>query len=593
MNRFFVVSCFILALFAAIVYRLFDLCFFQRDALLKIAQKQHNVTIELEPKRGNILDRKGQFLATTVKSPSIYAIPRLISKKKKPEIVRELSEILSLDPQWINQRLAKDKSFVWLKRKASQEEAEAVLELGNPNIAVQNEFKRFYPHSNELAHVVGFCNIDNQGMEGLELAYDAYLRGEKGLRKSKRDALGREVSALEDKYIPPVNGRDLILHVDQFIQHAVERELDKSFTQWHAKGACAIVMDPATGHILAMANRPAFDANDYRTSTVDARRNRCITDFYEPGSIFKVVTLTAALSEGKAKLEDSFFCENGIWHVSSRRVIHDVHPYGRLTFPEVLIKSSNIGTVKIGKLIGEATLHRYIKLFGFGGMSGIDLHGEVSGIVHPLNKWSKISITSVPYGQEVTATALQMVRALSVIANGGYLVRPQVVKEIRDEFGVVIKEETSPVRQRVIDEKIAADIRDILVRVVDDGTGKNAQIKGVKVAGKTGTAQKLNANGGYSHSNFISSFMGFAPAENPMLAMIVMVDDPHPSYYGGTVAAPVFKGAIEESLLYLGYVPPTSPDIAEKNVSINAESGNQNQLKNTSNLARPASNSHR
>lgn len=563
MNRFFAVSCIILALFATIIYRLFDLGFFQREALLRIAKKQHNITIELEPKRGNILDRQGQILATTVKSPSVYAIPRLISKKRKPQVVNQLSQILGLDTRWLNRRLTRDKAFVWLKRKLTDEEAEAVLDLGNPNIAVQNEFKRFYPHSNELSHVIGFCNIDNQGMEGLELAYDTYLRGEKGLRQSKRDALGREVSALEDKFIPPVNGRDLVLHIDQFIQHTVERELDKSFTQWHAKGACAIVMDPATGHILAMANRPAFDANDYRASAVEARRNRCITDFYEPGSIFKVMTLSAALSEGKAKLDDSFFCENGTWHVSSRRVIHDVHPYGKLTFPEVLIKSSNIGTVKIARLIGEASLYRYIKLFGFGNISGVDLYGEVSGIVHPLNKWSKISITSVPYGQEVTATALQMVRALSVIANGGYLVRPQVVKEIRDEFGVVIKEENPPVKQRILDETIAGQMRDILVRAVEEGTGQNAKIKGVKVAGKTGTAQKLNAHGGYSHSNFISGFMGFAPAENPMLSMIVMVDDPHPSYYGGTVAAPVFKAAMEESLLHLGYVPPAPAEAAK------------------------------
>ncbi len=562
-NRFFVVSCLVLALFAAIIYRLFDLGFFQRETLLRIAKKQHNVTIELEPKRGNILDRQGQILATTIKSPSVYAIPRLISKKRKPQVVKALSHILGVDSQWLDKRLGRDKAFVWLKRKLTDEEAEAILELGNPNVAVQNEFKRFYPHSSELAHVLGFCNIDNQGMEGLELAYDNYLRGEKGLRQSKRDALGREVSALEDKYIPPVNGRDLVLHIDQFIQHAVERELDKSFTQWHAKGACAIVMEPATGHILAMANQPAFNANDYKASAVDARRNRCVTDFYEPGSIFKVVTLTTALSEDKAKLDDTFFCENGTWHVNNKRVIHDVHPYGRLTFPEVLIKSSNIGTVKIARLIGEAILYRYIKLFGFGEMTGIDLNGEVSGIVHPLKKWSKISITSVPYGQEVTATALQMVRALSVIANGGYLVRPQVVREIRDEFGVVIKEEVPPMRQRIIDETIAVEIREILVHAVEEGTGQNAKIKGVKVAGKTGTAQKLNASGGYSHSNFISSFMGFAPAENPMLAMIVMVDDPHPSYYGGTVAAPVFKGAMQESLLYLGYVPPAPEEPAK------------------------------
>lgn len=553
MNRFFAVNCLLLALFATLAYRLFDLGIFQRPYLLQVAKKQHQVVIELEAKRGNILDRHGKLLATTIKSPSIYAVPRLLSRKNKFELVKQISEILDLNPSWVEERLSQDKSFVWLKRKVTQDEAEAILGLGNPNLLVQNEFKRFYPHKGELAHAIGFCNIDNQGLEGLELAHDSYLRGQNGQLHSKRDALGREISTLESKYIPPVNGRNVILYADEFIQHIVERELDKAFTKWRAKGACALVMDPHTGEILAIANRPSFDANDYKQSSAEFRRNRCLTDFYEPGSIFKVITLTAALSEGKVKLDDTIFCQNGTWYVSAKRVIHDVHPYGKLTVPEVLIKSSNIGTVKIAKIIGEKALYDYIKLFGFGELSGIDLQGEVSGIVHPLNQWSKASITSVPYGQEVAATSLQMLRALSVIANGGYLVKPQLMKEVRDEHGVVIKERIPPVKQKIIDEKITTTMRDILVRVVDEGTGQLAKIKGVKVAGKTGTSQKLNPQGGYSHSNFISSFMGFAPAERPSLAMIIMIDDPHPSYYGGTVAAPVFKSVMEEALLYLGY----------------------------------------
>jgi len=559
-NRFFTVNCLLLVLFAAISYRLFELGFFERPALLKIAKKQYNVVIELEAKRGNILDRNSKLLATTVKSPSIYAVSRLIPKKNRAGIARQVAEILDLDPWWVEKKLSQDKSFVWLKRKVTEDQAEAILNLGNPNILVQNEFKRFYPHAGELAHAIGFCNIDSQGLEGLELAYDSYLHGEKGLRHSKRDALGRELSTLESKYIPPINGRDLVLNTDEFIQHVVERELDKAFTKWKAKGACAIVMNPHTGEILAMANRPSFDANDYKQSSIESRRNRCLTDFCEPGSIFKVVTLTTALSESKVKLEDTVFCENGTWHVNAKRVIHDVHPYGRLDVPGVLIKSSNIGIVKIARLIGEKTLYQYIKIFGFGEVTGIDLQGEVAGIVHPLNQWSKISITSIPYGQEVTATALQMIRALSVIANGGYLVKPQIVREVRDQYGVVIKEKIPPVKRKIIDAKITSTMRDILIRVVEEGTGQMAKIKGVKVAGKTGTSQKLNPQGGYSHSNFISSFMGFAPAENPMLSMIVMVDDPHPSYYGGTVAAPVFKGAMEEALLYLGYAPEQVDD---------------------------------
>jgi cell division protein FtsI (penicillin-binding protein 3) len=555
-NRFFTVNCILLALFAVLVYRLFEISIFERGELLAIAKKQHNIVIELEAKRGNILDHRGKLLATTIKSPSVYAIPRLIPREGKTRLIREISRILNLDPAWVATRLQKDKAFVWLKRKVSDDEAEGVLNLANPNLAVQNESKRFYPHSEGLAHVLGFCNIDNEGLEGLELAYDEYLKGEKGFRKSKRDALGRELPVLEEKFVPPINGRNVILHIDQFIQHVVERELDKSFTQWNAQGACAIVMEPSTGHILAMASRPSFNPNLYGNSPVANRRNRCLTDFYEPGSIFKVMTMAAALSENKVQLDDSIFCENGSWAVTRSRVIHDVHPYGRLLIPEILIKSSNIGTVKIGRLVGEPTLYQYIKKFGFGELSGIDLKGEVAGIVHPLRNWSKISITSVPYGQEVAATALQMVRAISVIANGGYLVQPVVMKEIQDESGTVVKRGVIPAKERIIEKEVTLKINDMLVRVVDEGTGQNAKIKGVSVAGKTGTAQKINPQGGYSHSNFISSFMGYAPADNPLLAMIVMVDDPHPSYYGGTVAAPVFKVAMEESLLHLGYIPP-------------------------------------
>jgi cell division protein FtsI/penicillin-binding protein 2 len=520
-----------------------------------MAKKQHRLIIPLEPKRGRILDRKGRELAATVKSPSVYASPRLMDNAAKGMLARQLAGILGLDPAWLRARLARDKAFVWVKRKVTDREAEEVRKLAHPAIGLQDEFKRFYPHGQEHAHVLGFCNIDQRGLEGLELAYDEALKGEKGWRHAQRDALGREILALEEKEIPPRHGHDLMLHLDHFIQHAVERELDRAFVKWQAKGACAIVMEPDTGRIVAMASRPSFDPNDYKNSTIDSRRNRCVTDFYEPGSIFKVITIAAALNEEKVKLEDTFDCERGTWHVSRSRVIHDVHPYGELDLPHILIKSSNIGTVKVAKRIGEKLLYDYIRRFGFGELTRVEFPGEVEGIVHPLDRWSKISITSIPYGQEVAATALQMLRALSMVANGGRWVDPRVVKEIRDEFGVVFHREAPFAKRRVLRPDVAEHVRDMLVQAVEEGTGKAARIPWVRVAGKTGTAQKLNPGGGYSHTNFIGSFMGFAPADHPLLAMIVMLDDPHPSYYGGTVAAPVFKAVMEDALLYLGYVP--------------------------------------
>ena len=312
-------------------------------------------------------------------------------------------------------------------------------------------------------------------------------------------------------------------------------------------------MNPTTGEILAMASRPTFDPNRVAGGSSEERRNRTLTDIYEPGSVFKMITATAALAEEKVSLTDKFNCENGEWRIGKSRVIHDVHPYGVLTFPEVIQNSSNIGTVKIALQLGEGFLYQYSKRFGFGQPTGIDLPGEVNGILHPLSKWSKVSIYAIPYGQEVAATALQMVTAVSVIANGGKLMRPYVISEVRDK-DVTIRKTFPQVRAVLVQPEITKTMRDILQLVVEKGTGKAAKIDGIKVAGKTGTSQKIE-NGTYSHSHFISSFIGFAPADDPRLAMVVAVDDPRGAYYGGVVAAPVFKEVVEGSLIYMGYVP--------------------------------------
>ncbi|MBI3999001.1 MAG: serine hydrolase, partial [Candidatus Omnitrophica bacterium] len=434
-------------------------------------------------------------------------------------------------------------------------EAEAVRKLQNPKFGITYDPKRFYPHAEMLSNVIGFCNIDNTGQEGLELLYNRKLSGRMGYRYTKRDALGREMVALEDKLIPAANGTKLILTIDQYIQYVTEQALDEAFRKHHAESAIAIVMNPRTGEILAMASRPTFDPNHIGTSDVAHRRNRSITDIFEPGSVFKIVTAAAALNEGKATLDDVIHCENGEWRARPSRVIHDVHPYGRLTFSEVLIKSSNIGTVKIGMRLGDKTLYEYIKKFGFGEKTGIDFPGEVNGILRPVNQWSKFSITSIPFGQEVAATAIQMLRAIAVIANGGHVVRPYLLKEIQDANGVTILKKEPVVSEPILKPEVVGAMNQILRRAVLEGTGNRAQIDGVRVAGKTGTSQKIEPGGGYSHKHFVGSFIGYAPAENPMLAMIVSINDPHPYYYGGTVAAPVFKEAIEKSLIYLGYVP--------------------------------------
>lgn len=556
-KRFLILNILIISIFPIIIFQLFRLTIQNREMLQQYADRQHNLIIEIPPERGIIYDRNGKEFATNLKVPSIYAVPRLISQEEKSELIRKLGGILGLSQNFIEDRLSRDKAFIWLKRRTVMKEADDVLALKNPALGITYEKRRFYPHGTMLANVIGFCNIDNEGVEGMELSHNSKLMGRAGCKYTKRDAMGRELIAMEQKLIPAVDGSHLILTIDQHIQFLTDQALDEAFTKWHAKSATAVVMNPKTGEILAMSNRPTFDPNKLNESDPEVRRNRTITDIMEPGSVFKIVTVSGGLDTGSVQLTDAFDCEHGAWRVLKSRVIHDVHPYGVLDVPGILIKSSNIGTVKVALVLGEEKLYDYVKRFGFGDKTGIDFPGEVSGIFRPLNKWSGFSITSIPYGQEVAATPIQIVRAVAAIANGGYLVKPYLVKEIRDPTGVALYQHESEAPNQIISSKVAADMRAILQRVVDEGTGREAQIDGIRVGGKTGTSQKLE-HGGYSHSHFIGSFLGFAPVEDPTLTMVVSIDDPHPSYYGGTVAAPVFQEVIEKALLYSGYVPDYS-----------------------------------
>lgn len=553
-TRFLIINLLIIALFPLLIFQLFRLTVQNQQTLLELAKRQHNLVIEMEPDRGAIVDRHGKEFATNLKVPSIYAVSRAIPKSEREGLVKKLSQILNLEQSFVRERLSRDKAFVWLKRRTTMKEANEIQKLKNPNLGITYGPKRFYPHDHMLSNVIGFCNIDNTGVEGLELLYDQKLKGRMGYRYTKRDAMGREITSLEEKFIPSVNGARLILTIDQHIQYLTEQALDEAYRKHKAESAIAVVMDPKTGEILAIASRPSFDPNQLGKSQVDHRRNRPITDIFEPGSVFKIVTVAAALNEGVVSPKDIFDCEHGEWRVRPRRTIHDVHPYGRLNLEEVLIKSSNIGTVKVAMKLGEERLYHYIKQFGFGTKTGIDFPGEVSGILRPTSQWSKISITSIPFGQEVAATAIQMLRAISVIANGGYLVKPYLLKEIQDAEGHTLKKKEPIVSEAILNPEIAQTMSHILERVVSEGTGDRAKIEGIRVAGKTGTSQKLE-NGTYSHRKFVGSFIGFAPAENPKLAMIVSINNPHPYYYGGTVAAPVFKEVMEKSLIYMGNVP--------------------------------------
>jgi cell division protein FtsI (penicillin-binding protein 3) len=546
---------FCLLIFLTLLFQLLQLTIFYRAPLLRRAEGQHRLTIEIPPLRGQILDRNGQGLAINLKVPSIYAIPRILKEEEKETLSQDVAEALSLSRTFVTERLARDKAFVWLKRRVTTEEQQKIEMLNHPALGILYEYKRFYPHGTLLANLLGFTNVDSQGIEGIEKMLDSELRGRPGKRFTRRDALGREIKAFEERMIPALDGHRTVLTIDRYLQYVTERALTRAYQKWKAKGAIAVLMNPQTGEILAMATRPTFDPNSPGDSPFENYRNRVLTDMFEPGSVFKIVTAAAVLSERKITMTQKIHCENGEWSWGLR-TLHDVHGYGPLSFPEIFIKSSNIGTVKLALRLGPGKLHHYVKLFGFGKKTGIDLQGEAPGYVRPPSQWSKTSPYAVPIGQEVMVTPLQLARAISFVANGGRLVKPYVVERVEDIHGVTLRETEPILESPKLEPAVVEALKETLWRATEEGTGKNARVKGIPVAGKTGTAQKiLEGRKGYSHSNFVGSFIGFAPADHPLFSMIVMIDDPKGAYYGGTVAAPVFSEVMEAALAHVGYAP--------------------------------------
>ncbi len=537
---------FILSL-SILVLRLLYIQVVKHGFYKKIADEQHTVSLEIAPKRGTIFDRNMKVLAVNLHSDSIFANPRIMKDKRKA--AGAISRILGLSEDFVYERLSKNKSFVWIKRKVSPEASARIKALKIGGIDIIQESERSYPDKALACHVIGTVDIDNNGLEGLELYYDKYLKGEPGWVVSTRDAKRKLLESYQYEYIPPKNGLNLVLTIDEVIQSIAERELAKTFNKFNAKGASIVVMDPRTGDILALANMPNYDLNDAKNRSKESIRNRAINDFFEPGSVFKIVAASAVLEEKAVGLSDKFDCENGEWHMG-RRILHDHTPHGIMTFKEIIEKSSNIGTVKVALRMGQEKMYKYMKLFGLYEKTGIDLPGEVSGINRPIKGWSKVSMYAIPMGQEVTTTALQLTCAIAVIADNGYRVRPRVVRQITDPAGRVIKEFPVNVPNRVLSTDTVLKMRSVLNGVVNSGTGKKAKMEDYESGGKTGTAQKVE-QGTYSHNRFVGSFIGFAPVDKPVLAVVVCVDEPHPVYYGGDVAAPVFRNVVNDTLRYL------------------------------------------
>jgi len=540
--------------FFVIVVRLVFLMILDHERLSQKADRQYLNIKTLNAQRGEIWDREMRPLAINIETDSLYAVPSRITETKT--LSAELARVVNIPADKINEELQakKDRDFIWIRRRLDRDITERIDKLKDylkikDEIGFRTEAKRYYPNGSIGAHIIGYANVDNKGLSGLELKYDDYLKGKEKKVYLDRDARGNGLSAGFEDNIP---GDSLVLTIDANIQSIVEREIENAMVMWQAEAAVAIMMNPLTGEIIAMVNRPNYDPNFVGASSSDKWRNRAITDMYEPGSTFKAITASAALEERVVKPWERFDVSRGVMKVPGG-IIRDVHRHGVLTFKEVIQKSSNIGAAQIGLRLGKERFHKYIKRFGFGEKTGIDLPGEAKGFVRGTDKWSGRSVASISFGQEISVTPIQILRAYSAIANGGKVMKPYIVSEIISPTGEVIKSFSPVVERRVISEDTARIMRDILKTVVEEGgTAQKASIMGNLVAGKTGTAQMVDPKTGhYSRSDYVSSFVGFVPADDPKIALIVVIYKPRGATYGGVVAAPVFKNIIEHTLVYL------------------------------------------
>jgi cell division protein FtsI (penicillin-binding protein 3) len=542
--------------FGLVFVRLVNLQVLQAAELTVRADRQHQKTVTLEGVRGTIYDRRGKVLAMNMEVPSVFGVPT--SLDDPGQIARNLSPILHVRVGEIEKKLRQEKHFVWLARKLEPEQGRRLEHLSLGGVGVVMEGRRFYPKGPLLSHVLGFAGMDDRGLEGLELRYEAFLRGEKRVVVLQRDALGRAVfpKGLNEQSVVP--GHSLTLTIDEVIQYIAEKELDEAVNRSNAKSGTIVIANPKTGAILAMAGSPRFDPNAVAALVPDRWRNRALTDSYEPGSTLKIVVAAAALEEKIMTPNSMIFGENGQMAVANT-VIHDHEKSGWMTFAQMVQRSSNIGAAKTGMALGEWRLFDYLKEFGFGEKSNIDLPGEVAGLLRSPREWGRRSVASISMGQEIAVTPLQMVAAVSAVANGGTLMKPFIVSEVRNINGLPVAHTLPQHRRRVISTETARTLTGILEGVVTNGTGGKAAIPGYRVAGKTGTAQKVDPRtGAYSSMLLVGSFVGYVPAEDPQLSMVVVIDEPHGEGWGGVVAAPVFRKVGEQVLNYLG-IPAEGP----------------------------------
>lgn len=552
-----IVGFFFLTALLAISGQAIRLHVFKGAWLSERAARQYERSLVVQGKRGAITDRNGSPLAVSIESPSIAAFPRQLADRQAA--AKQLAKVLNQPEREVFEKLDPKRSFVWLKRQAVPRQAEAVEAIGIRGVNFFTEHSRHYPSKTLAAQLLGFSGIDGHGLEGMEFFFESFLKGEDQEITVLKDALGRrfEGSGAPEK---GVEGKNVVLTIDRTIQHIAQNALEGSVTANGAKSGIAIVMAPASGEVLALAHYPVFNPNRYRDFERELWRNRAVTDAFEPGSTMKMFSVAAAIDSGVCSPATIFYCENGRYRIG-KNTVHDTKPHGWLSLQQIVKYSSNIGTVKIGEQLGNHQLYNYLRAFGFGQRSGIGCPGETPGSLSPFKAWSAIDAGAISFGQGLAVSAIQLITAASAIANDGVLMKPLLIREITDPSGQTLERfDPEPVR-RVISSHSAATVRRILKTVTaEGGTGINAALEGYTVGGKTGTAQKIDESGTYAKGRYITSFLGFVPADHPVLAILVIVDEPQSQNYGGIVAAPAFRQIALETLSYLNIAPGPDPD---------------------------------
>jgi cell division protein FtsI (penicillin-binding protein 3) len=543
-----------ITLFAVIGAKAVHLQVYRSPWLAQKASRQYEKSLKSVGKRGSVYDRNLREMAVTIDVTSIAARPARIEQPQRT--AKALAKILKTNRRKILKKLKAKSPFVWIKRQANPKETAAVRKLALAGIEFVPERNRFYPNKTLASQALGFTGLDGYGLEGIEFSYDRYLRGTNSNQMVYKDALGKVFN--EQQAAADLNtGNNIILTIDRAIQYIAESALEETVKEFSARSGIAIVMEPSTGAILAMAHVPLFNPNAYMEFNKALWRNRAITDPFEPGSTMKIFSAAAAIESGTIKAHDIFFCENGAYKIG-RNVVHDIKKHGWLSLQQIIKYSSNIGAVKVSEKLGRKRLYKMYRKFGFGARTGIDSPGETAGSLTPYKRWTTVDTGAISFGYGVSVSALQLVTAASAIANDGILMKPFFVQAITDQNHEPLKQFQPQTVRRVVSAGTARTVRTIMKTVITEGgTGVNAALEGYTVCGKTGTARKLDESGKYSKSNYIASFVGFTPADKPRLAIVVIIDEPQGKYYGGTVAAPVFRRIARETLNYLN-IPPES-----------------------------------